>query len=261
MTTSPIKRQIKRFHVVVVQWTSKKCTKKSDARAELLFWSLNLLLFWNCRLRSSSSCLSSLLRKREHQDKTGGNWGEEGRRTSLFPPLPPFPRSRAYIFACLSFTYASSLLSESLEQAIILVGFSVLVHLPSPLIFQFGDSSGLHLIIFDEFDAVCKSRYMYNVRTCTWWIILIPFAVLVLRITGHCCLWALYRSNFSLCLLIFLVEWRNRRSRLSCQSTSGEGKIIKEFIFFVVGLNFTMAGLQMMFAFRTDFLRPTHHFV
>ena len=36
MTTSSIKRQIRRFHVVVVQWTSKKCTKKRDARAELL---------------------------------------------------------------------------------------------------------------------------------------------------------------------------------------------------------------------------------
>ena len=33
-----IKRQIRRFHVVVAQWTSKKCTKKRDARAELLFW-------------------------------------------------------------------------------------------------------------------------------------------------------------------------------------------------------------------------------
>ena len=36
---------IRRFHVVVVQWTSKKWTKKSDACAELLFWSLNLLFF------------------------------------------------------------------------------------------------------------------------------------------------------------------------------------------------------------------------
>ena len=221
MTTSPRKRQIRRFHVVLVQWTSKKCTKKRDARAELLFWSLNLLLFWSCRRRSRSSCLSSLLRKGEHEYKTGGNWVREGRRTSFFPPPPPFPRSRAYIFACLSFTYASSLLSESLEQVIILVVLSVIVLLSFPLIFQFGDSSGLHLIIFDEFDAVCKSRYMYNVRTCTLWMILIPFAVLVLRSIRHCCLWALYRSNFSLCLLIFLVEWRNRRSRLSCQSTSG----------------------------------------
>ena len=41
MSTSSIKRQIRRFHVVVVQWTSKKCTKKRDARAELLFWSFD----------------------------------------------------------------------------------------------------------------------------------------------------------------------------------------------------------------------------
>ena len=45
MSTSSIKRQIRRFHVVVVQWTSKKCTKKRDARVGLLFWSLNLLFF------------------------------------------------------------------------------------------------------------------------------------------------------------------------------------------------------------------------
>ena len=45
MSNIYIKRQIRRFHVVVVQWTSKKCTKKRDARAELLFWSLNLLFF------------------------------------------------------------------------------------------------------------------------------------------------------------------------------------------------------------------------
>ena len=43
MSTSSIKRQIGRFNVVVVQWTSKKCTKRRDARAELLFWPLNLL--------------------------------------------------------------------------------------------------------------------------------------------------------------------------------------------------------------------------
>ena len=39
MFTSPIKNRI-RFHVVVVQWTSKKCTKKCDTRrAKLLFCS------------------------------------------------------------------------------------------------------------------------------------------------------------------------------------------------------------------------------
>ena len=45
MSTSSIKRPIRRFHVLVVQWTSKKYTKKRDARAELLSWSLNLLFF------------------------------------------------------------------------------------------------------------------------------------------------------------------------------------------------------------------------
>ena len=59
MFTSSIKRQIRRFHVVVVQWTSKKCTKKRDARAELLFWSLNPLFFWSSRC-GRRSCLSSL---------------------------------------------------------------------------------------------------------------------------------------------------------------------------------------------------------
>ena len=36
---SSINHRIGSFHVVVVQWTSKKCTKKRDARAELLFCS------------------------------------------------------------------------------------------------------------------------------------------------------------------------------------------------------------------------------
>ena len=47
MSTSSIQRQIRMFHVVVVQWTSKKCTKKrtGDTRAELLFWSLTLFFF------------------------------------------------------------------------------------------------------------------------------------------------------------------------------------------------------------------------
>ena len=60
---SSIKRQIRRFHVVVVQWTPDKCTKKRDARAELLFWSLNLLLFWSRRCGRRCSCLHSLMTK------------------------------------------------------------------------------------------------------------------------------------------------------------------------------------------------------
>ena len=61
MSTSSIKHQIRRFHVVVVQWTSKKCTKERDAPAELLFWSLNQLFFWSCRCGRRRSCLNSLL--------------------------------------------------------------------------------------------------------------------------------------------------------------------------------------------------------
>ena len=34
MSTSSIKRQVRRFHVVVVQWSPKKCTNKRDARVE-----------------------------------------------------------------------------------------------------------------------------------------------------------------------------------------------------------------------------------
>ena len=56
-----VNRQIRRFHVVVVQWTSKKCTKRRDAPAELLFWLLNLLFFWSRRCCRRCSCLSSLL--------------------------------------------------------------------------------------------------------------------------------------------------------------------------------------------------------
>ena len=37
MSMSSIKLQIRRFHVVVVQWTSKKCTEKRDARQSCCF--------------------------------------------------------------------------------------------------------------------------------------------------------------------------------------------------------------------------------
>ena len=37
LLTSFIKREIGHFHVVVVQKRAKKCTKKGDARAKLLF--------------------------------------------------------------------------------------------------------------------------------------------------------------------------------------------------------------------------------
>ena len=56
MSTSSIKRQIRRFHVVVVQWTLKKWTKKGDVRAELLFLSLKLLIFWIRRCGRRRGC-------------------------------------------------------------------------------------------------------------------------------------------------------------------------------------------------------------
>ena len=43
---SSIKREIRHFHVVVVQKREKKCTKKRDARAKLMFCLLNLLVFF-----------------------------------------------------------------------------------------------------------------------------------------------------------------------------------------------------------------------
>ena len=42
---SSSKHLVRRFHVVEVQSTSKKCTKKRDARAKLLFGSQNHLFF------------------------------------------------------------------------------------------------------------------------------------------------------------------------------------------------------------------------
>ena len=49
------------------------------------------------------------LRKRKHENNyKGGNCGKEGL---------PFPRSRAHNYFRVHFTYASSLLSKSLEQA------------------------------------------------------------------------------------------------------------------------------------------------
>ena len=55
MFTSSIKRRF-RFHVVVVQWTSRKNSKKCDTPTELLFCSQNLFL----TLLSSSSLPSFL---------------------------------------------------------------------------------------------------------------------------------------------------------------------------------------------------------
>ena len=48
------------FHVVVVQGQQRNVQKKRDARAELLFCSLNLLLFWRSPYRRRRSFVRSL---------------------------------------------------------------------------------------------------------------------------------------------------------------------------------------------------------
>ena len=56
-SSSSIKRRIRRFHVVVVQWTSEKCNYKTMiTRAKPLFCSI-------CRC---CDCLSSQILKTEH---------------------------------------------------------------------------------------------------------------------------------------------------------------------------------------------------
>ena len=45
MFTFSIKRGVRRFPVVVVRWTSTKCTEKRVASAELLFCSQNQLFY------------------------------------------------------------------------------------------------------------------------------------------------------------------------------------------------------------------------
>ena len=52
LLTSPIKRELRRFHVVVVQRRQKNELRKCATRAELLFRLLNLLLFLTFSLPS-----------------------------------------------------------------------------------------------------------------------------------------------------------------------------------------------------------------
>ena len=56
-----LKREIRHFHVVVLQWRQRNIQKKCDARAKLLFWLLNLLLFWRPSFRRRRRILRSLL--------------------------------------------------------------------------------------------------------------------------------------------------------------------------------------------------------
>ena len=73
---------IRKFHVVVVQWTLTKCTKKRDSRAEMLFGSQNQLFFFMLSVPLSSrllkvrrngqqnhaTCLATLLQNEMNSD-------------------------------------------------------------------------------------------------------------------------------------------------------------------------------------------------
>ena len=58
MSTSSIKRQIRRFHVVVVQWTSKKSTKVLS----VMHVRSCLLFFWSRHCGRRRSCLRALIK-------------------------------------------------------------------------------------------------------------------------------------------------------------------------------------------------------
>ena len=51
--------------------TGKKCTKKCDARAKLLFWLLNLLFLWRSHCRPRRWILKSLIADRQSSLKAG----------------------------------------------------------------------------------------------------------------------------------------------------------------------------------------------
>ena len=59
--TSSVKREIRHFHVVVVQKPGREMYKKHGARAKLLFCWSNLLSFWRSRYRPRRWILKSLL--------------------------------------------------------------------------------------------------------------------------------------------------------------------------------------------------------
>ena len=58
MSTSSIKRQIRRFHVVVLQWTSKKSTKVLS----VMHVRSCLLFFWSRHCGRRRSCLRALIK-------------------------------------------------------------------------------------------------------------------------------------------------------------------------------------------------------
>ena len=89
-------------------WVPKTLTFKMRPSAQPFLWK-RVLLAWDWKIISISKAEhltwfryrgpgelgNGLLRKREHENKTWGNWGEEGRLSY---------KSRAHIFVCLSLT-------------------------------------------------------------------------------------------------------------------------------------------------------------
>ena len=71
-----------------MQWTSKKCTKKRHARAELLFWSLNLLYFWSRRCGRRRRRLSSLIFQTvANSDKVSPQQNQKNNNKSVYSML------------------------------------------------------------------------------------------------------------------------------------------------------------------------------
>ena len=98
MFTYSIIRCIRRFHVIVVQWTSKKCTKK---REELLFCSQNQLFFFALSLLTSSYLLKVPLAQSEHLEQYPGIVDRVYRWPANPQGLPPWVQSlwtKSYIF-------------------------------------------------------------------------------------------------------------------------------------------------------------------
>ena len=71
-------RRVRRFHVIVVQWTSKKCNKKAWCTCRAVVLLIKLLVFCpRCRCRRRCrSCLSSLC---PHYHRRTGNFLPGGR--------------------------------------------------------------------------------------------------------------------------------------------------------------------------------------
>ena len=139
-----LKRQIRRFHVVVVQWTSKKCAKKRDARAELLFWSLNLLFFWSRRCGRRRGCLSSLF-------------------SAVFSCLVHFAR-RTKKKKSLLVVYAFKTEKKTVSKATWVAKIESMSAWKASAPISLGVSCGTHIF---EYNTVCLC-FKFSTVTCCW---------------------------------------------------------------------------------------------